>query len=208
MKYLKSWRALSLACALAVGPAPQAQAQAPPRPAITPASYPTLFASYEAFLVKVKQVCKSGECNALVGTGTVILKDGQTKHAKGLLIDAERKQFHHGVSENLLQIINALGHEDEAQDASARLATRRGLQACIDRQKDGKFHPVQDGGYNCDQVFAAALAICSLNLIATPIAAAICTAVAIYGYVRCLERAGQGGGYGGPDPNAPLYFQD
>ena len=204
---MKKYIAVFLACVFAAGPG-AAQTQTPPRPTITPASYPTLFSSYEAFLIKVRQVCKSGECNQLADQGTLLVRDAKDQHAKGLLVNTERKQFHKGASRNLLQLMDALGHEDEAQDASARLATRRGLQACIDRQKDGKFRPVQDAGYNCDQVFAAALAICSLNLIATPIAAAICTAVAIYGYVRCLERAGQGGGGGGSDPNAPLYFQD
>src|SRR5207237_1327128 len=157
-------------------------------PVITPASYPTLFSSYEAFLVKVKEVCKSGECNQLADQGTLLVKDGRDKHAKGWLVTTERKQFHANVSANLLQIVSALGHEEQAQDATARLMTRRGLQACLNKQ-DGKFHPVQAATYNCDQVFAAALAICSLNLAAGPpggIAAAICVAVSIYGYNGCL----------------------
>jgi hypothetical protein len=62
---------------------------------------------------------------------------------------------------------------------------------CGMRNAEGKLVPAH---YSCGDMFAAAVAICSLYLIASPIAAALCMAAAIYGYNDCIVKVENGSG--------------
>jgi hypothetical protein len=126
---------------------------------------------------------------SLADAGTVLIKDGQAKHAKGLLVNAERVQFHKNVQTSLSQITQALMREPEAQNEAKKADTNRALLDCKTRNAEGKLNPAH---YSCGDVFAAAVAICSLYLIASSIAAARCTAAAIYGYNACTVKVENG----------------
>ena len=145
----------------------QPQAQAPA------ASYENLFSYYGAFLNQVRQACKSGECNALANEGALLLRDGQEKHRKGWRVASERRQFHRSIAANLDQLHDALVRQ---RDIEERLSAKREKVRIL------------PADYNCDQVFAEALAICSAWLVASPIAATICVGVAVYAYNQCLQQ--------------------
>jgi hypothetical protein len=122
----------------------------------------------------------------------------------------ELKQFHGTLRTNLSKIQRALIAQLSPEDVQ-KLQKLSGdckgqiAEPWCTASKDGTFKLVQNPIDQCatyDKVFTISSAICSLYVIAAPIAAAICEAAAIYAYNDCINSYcfGPVGGYC-DDPN-------
>lgn len=172
---------LTASIALASGTVATAQTTA----SVDPATYHKLFVVMNAFMIQVKDACKSEDCSSLTDQGLQITHEGQVRFSNGLLVGGSLTKFHKDVLANLSQITQALLREADAQEATAKLNTKRALQLCQTKSMN-TFKLVE---VSCGDVLAAALAVCALYAIASPIAAAICASAAIYGFVQCIKHA-------------------
>jgi hypothetical protein len=150
-----------------------------------------MFASVDALMIQVKAVCATEECIALTVSGSKFNADGRMKYGKGQLVDAERALLFKNLKHNVVQIQQTLLLQADTETAGLRNRDMKALQACA-AKTNGRLYP--GGGRlmnvtisTCDQVYNAALAICALYVIVSPIVAAICAAAATYGYINCKD---------------------
>jgi hypothetical protein len=173
-------------------------AQSPPRHTV--GRNTKLITVHQAMMLQVQSFCSTEECTKLLDEGSKLISDTKTKLGQRTMTEEDAKQFHAALKANIralqVAIMNQMSSEvPKTKDSVSRNGNPARFHAQIGSQQCSE----------CDSVYKAALAICSLYIIISPPAAALCVGAASIGYINCLDDycyapVGDGGGSGG-DPN-------
>jgi hypothetical protein len=152
--------------------------------------YQKLFTLVSGIAASTKDACKTEACAKAAEELAAVVADGKEKHAKGLLVDDARKQFHADLNANLLKLraalIASLPEKEQNETASRCPACKPQVQ----------LKPVQTEECQiCDEVLHTALEICALYLPFNQVAALICVSAAALAYGRCIEDFCQTNGH-------------
>jgi hypothetical protein len=148
--------------------------------------YQKLFAVTSGIMVQLPKVCKTDECGSLATEGAALIADAQTKHQKGLLVDAERATFHDNLDSVLTRTIAAIrANRNTTTTATVKLPD--GL-TCPAQSKTKSVVFDQDRCELCYEVFEQLAEICALYTIVSPDAALICLASATLQFGHCLKE--------------------
>jgi hypothetical protein len=96
-----------------------AQTAPPPQKATPEVQYQRLFKAVNLLVKRLKDVCKTEECAALVTEETALIADAQEKQKKGSLVNDERIQFHKNLDSLLIRVKTALVAVDAERDNGA-----------------------------------------------------------------------------------------
>jgi hypothetical protein len=182
--------AISLSISLLTSQLAFGQAAAsPPQKATPEVQYHRLFKAVNLLVVRLKDVCKTEECAALVTEGTALIADAQEKQKKGSLVNDERQQFHKNLDSLLIRVKTALVAVDAKQDnGAARLQIPQGLACPAGKPGVKTIVYDQDRCDLCYQVFETAAEICALYLGICETCSLICLSVAILQFGHCIQE--------------------
>jgi hypothetical protein len=156
--------------------------------------YQKLFAVTSGIMVQFPKVCKTDECGSLATEGAALIADAQTKHQKGLLVDAERATFHDNLDSVLTRTIAAIrANRNATTTAKVKLPdglTCPAVGVLVERTQSKTKSVVfdQDRCDLCYEVFEQLAEICALYTIVSPDAALICLASATLQFGHCLKE--------------------
>lgn len=157
----------------------------------TQANIETLFTKSEGYLNGVLNLCKESsfqgyaeaqDCQQTAAAALNHLQLGKQLSADGMLSGSNRSDWLEKHGEYYQQLIATLSNLEKrlepSVDPSSFTRAPRG-HACLVRTM-----------VSCADMLAVATAICSLYLVASPVAATICEGAAIYGYINCIQAKG------------------
>ena len=163
-----------------------------------PGNYQTLFALSSRIIAMTKTTCKAEECSKAADELAVVIKDGQDKHSRGILLAETRKQFHADFRTSLTKLRKAVIANMTEEDKAA-MAKRPECPAC---DKAPVVRPVQEIDsercHLCWDTLEVASEICALYLGTCNTCALICLSTAALAFGNCMERWCE------PQPN-PYY---
>ncbi|MGC1559442.1 MAG: hypothetical protein WA820_06315 [Bradyrhizobium sp.] len=137
-------------------------------------------------MVQLPRVCKTDECGSLATEGAALIADAQTKHQKGLLVDAERATFHDNLDSVLTRTIAAI-RANRKTTTTAKVKLPDGF-TCPAQPKTKSVVFDQDRCDLCYEMFEQLAEICALYTIVSPDAALICLASATLQFGHCLKE--------------------
>ena len=166
-----------------------------------PGNYQTLFMLSTRIIAMTRTTCKTEDCSKAADELSAVIKDGQDKHARGILLSETRKKFHADFKTSMtklrLALVANLSDEDKAAMAK--------LPECPACSKAPPLHPVQYGTQaqceQCYEVLHTAVEICALYTGICPTCLIICVATAALAFGGCINA------FCAPD-NPPGGFND
>lgn len=160
-----------------------------------PGNYQTLFMLSTRIITMTRTTCKTEECSKAADELALVIKDGQDKHSRGILLAETRKQFHADFKTSMTKLHLALVANLSDEDKAA-MAKRPECPAC---NKPPAVRPIQNGTQEecalCYEVLHAALEVCLLYSGICPTCQLICISVAALSFGHCI------GDWCPPDPN-------
>jgi hypothetical protein len=171
--------------------------QTPPKKQ-RPDSYLALFQVTDKIVALTRTTCKTEDCSKAAEELAAVIKDGQDKHARGILLAETRKQFHADFRTSMTKLRKAVVANMTEEDKAA-MAKRPECPAC---DKPPVVRPVQEIDsercHLCWDTLEVASEICALYLGTCNTCALICLSTAALAFGNCMERWCE------PQPN-PYY---